>query len=69
MIRRLGTLTKTKRITMSEVEVVTVEPTVVEEVSLDRLESETQAEYNERVPVAVQPVQPSPTTSYLGAAL
>ena len=37
--------------------------------SLDRQEKETQAEYNERVPVAVQPVQPAPTTSYLGQPL
>lgn len=34
-----------------------------------RKEGETQAEYNERVPVAVQPVLPGPTTSYLGEPL
>jgi len=34
--------------------------------SLQRQEGETQQEYNERVPVALQPVQPNPTKSYLG---
>lgn len=37
--------------------------------TVDRQEGETQAEYNERVPVAQQPVQPAPTHSYLGAEL
>ena len=48
-------------------------PTVTKKVkrdkSLDRKKGETQAEYNERVPVAIQPVQPGPTTSYLGNPL
>ncbi len=35
----------------------------------ERLEEETQQEYNERVPVAVQPVLAGPTTSYLGKDL
>jgi hypothetical protein len=39
------------------------------EVSPFRQEGESQQEYNERVPVAVQPVQPAPTTSYLGNEL
>jgi hypothetical protein len=34
-----------------------------------RKKNETQAEYNERVPVALQPVQPGPTHSYLGDKL
>jgi hypothetical protein len=32
-------------------------------------EGETQAEYNERIPVAVQPVQPGAKYSYLGKEL
>lgn len=32
-------------------------------------EGETTQEYNERVPVAVQPVAEAPTTSYLGEPL
>lgn len=36
---------------------------------LYQLDGETQAEYNERVPVAVQPVAPAPTESYLGQPL
>lgn len=34
-----------------------------------RKEDETQQEYNERVPVAVQPVLEGPTLSYLGKPL
>lgn len=34
--------------------------------SVDRQKDETQAEYNERVPVAVQPVQPAPKYNYRG---
>lgn len=41
--------------------------TVVEDVF--RKEGETQAEYNERVPVGIQPVLPAPSTSYLGKEL
>lgn len=33
---------------------------------LQRKEGESQAEYNERIPVAIQPVQPQPTHNYLG---
>jgi hypothetical protein len=48
-------------------------PTVQGEVDrstvLDRKKGETQAEYNERVPIGNQPVQPAPTTSYLGEKL
>lgn len=35
----------------------------------ERQEGETQQEYNERVPVAVQPVLEGPTLSYLGEPL
>lgn len=35
----------------------------------ERKEEETQQEYNERVPVAVQPVLEGPTLSYLGKPL
>lgn len=34
--------------------------------SVDRQKDESQAEYNERVPVAVQPVQPAPKFNYRG---
>ena len=34
-----------------------------------RKKGETQAEYNLRIPVALQPVQPGPTESYLGKKL
>jgi hypothetical protein len=34
--------------------------------TLQRKEGESQQEYNERIPVAIQPVQPAPTHSYLG---
>jgi hypothetical protein len=34
--------------------------------TLQRKDGETQQEYNERIPVAVQPVQPGPTHTYLG---
>lgn len=34
-----------------------------------RNKGESQAAYNERVPVAVQPVQPGPTHNYLGEKL
>lgn len=37
--------------------------------TVQRKKSETQQEYNERIPVAVQPVQPAPTKSYLGEDL
>lgn len=37
--------------------------------SLYRQEDESQQEYNERIPVAVQPVQPQPTHNYLGEEL
>lgn len=47
----------------------TVQGKVKRDKSLDRKKGETQAEYNERVPVAIQPVQPGPTTSYLGNKL
>lgn len=48
-------------------EVVTEVAVEVEDVF--RKEGETQAEYNERVPVGVQPVLPAPSTSYLGEPL
>lgn len=47
--------------------VTEVAEVVVEDVF--RKEGETQQEYNERVPVAVQPVLEGPTTSYLGQPL
>lgn len=37
--------------------------------TLLRRKGETQQEYNERIPVAVQPVQPAPAKSYLGKDL
>jgi hypothetical protein len=37
--------------------------------TLARQKGESQQEYNERVPVAIQPVQPTPTVSYLGKKL
>lgn len=37
--------------------------------SLDRKKGETQAEYNERVPLGVQPAAPAPTHDYLGRPL
>lgn len=37
--------------------------------TLLRGKKETQAQYNERVPVAIQPVQPGPTHNYLGQPL
>ena len=37
--------------------------------SFDRKKGESQLEYNERVPVALQPVQPAPTHNYLGQPL
>lgn len=37
--------------------------------SLQRQDGETQQEYNERIPVALQPVQPLPTHNYLGQEL
>jgi len=42
---------------------------VERDTTLDRQEDETQAEYNERINPAVQPVQPGPSTSYLGQPL
>lgn len=47
----------------------TVNGKVKRDTSVDRKKGETQAEYNERIPVALQPVQPSPKTSYLGGKL
>lgn len=35
----------------------------------DQRKDESQAEYNQRVPVAVQPVRPAPKYSYLGKEL
>ena len=46
---------------------VYVDPSFVAEPH--RKKGETVAEYNERVPVALQPVQPGPTHSYLGNKL
>lgn len=37
--------------------------------SLQRKKGESQQKYNERVPVAIQPVQPGPTHNYLGQPL
>lgn len=37
--------------------------------TLQRKDGESQQEYNERVPVAIQPVQPAPTHNYLGEKL
>lgn len=34
-----------------------------------RKKGESQQEYNERIPVAIQPVQPGPTHNYLGEEL
>lgn len=34
-----------------------------------RQKGETVAEYNERIPIGIQPVQPGPTHSYLGKKL
>lgn len=41
----------------------------VEHSDYHKREDETQAEYNERVPVGLQPVLPGPTLSYLGNEL
>ena len=49
------------------------QPVVKTEVPIDeslfRQKGESHQAYNERVPVAIQPVQPMPTKSYLGKDL
>jgi hypothetical protein len=45
------------------------EPRYYTEDEIQRKDGETVQEYNERIPVAVQPVQPGPTHNYLGQPL